>query len=158
MDAFPPGAGGTIVLPYLAGERDPRWDKRLTGEIHGLSLDSGPAEISRAVLESTAYGLAHIAKKLGEAGYGMHTLACGGSPALSQLWCEIKASVQDVTVLVPEKPDYSAAYGSALPVPDSTGGPNQVSDPQHGPCPPCKQSRPPVTPPTNASSNSATPP
>lgn len=110
----PPGAGGTHVLPYLAGERDPRWDKRLTGEIHGLSLDSGPAEISRAVLESTAYGLAHIAENLAAGGYALQTLVCGGSPALSRLWCEIKASVLGVEVLVPEKPDYSAAYGSAL--------------------------------------------
>lgn len=110
----PPGAGGTLVLPYLAGERDPRWDKRLTGEIHGLSLASGPAEISRAVLESTAYGLAHIAETLAAGGYGLQTLVCGGSPALSRLWCEIKASVLGVEVLVPENPDYSAAYGSAL--------------------------------------------
>ncbi len=110
----PPGAKGVLVLPYIAGERDPRWDKRLTGEIHGLSLDSGPEEISRAVLESTAYGLAHIAENLAAGGYELQTLACGGSPALSRLWCEIKASVLGVEVLVPEKPDYSAAYGSAL--------------------------------------------
>ena len=56
----PPGAGGVVVLPYHGGERAPRWEPHLRGEIHGLSFDAGAAEIARAVLEGAAYGLRHI--------------------------------------------------------------------------------------------------
>lgn len=110
----PAGANGALVLPYHGGERAPRWDRRLSGEIHGLNFATGFAEISRAVLESAAYGLAHIAESLATYNISMDVLVCSGSPALSKLWCQIKASVLDVPVVVPADPAHSAAYGGAL--------------------------------------------
>lgn len=109
----PPGAAGVTVLPYFEGERAPRWERRLRAEVVGLTTGTGRAELARAVLEGTAYGLAHIAEQLRGAGVGIDVLVCAGSPARSELWCAIKAAVLGVPVLVPAEPDL-AAYGAAL--------------------------------------------
>jgi sugar (pentulose or hexulose) kinase len=109
----PPGARGVLALPYLEGERAPRWDRRLRAELVGLSSDTGPADVARALLESTAYGLAHIARELEARGVHTSTLVVGGSPARSTLWCEIKAAVLEVPVEVTSYPEL-ASYGAAL--------------------------------------------
>ena len=109
-----PGAGGLLVLPYHDGERAPRWESRLRGEIHGLTFDTGAAEISRAVLEAAGYGLRHVHEELRRAGVEMDVMCCGGSPARSRLWCSIKASVLEVAVDMPEQPEQLSAHGCAL--------------------------------------------
>ena len=113
-EAVPPGADGVIVLPYHDGERAPRWEPRLRGEIHGLGFDAGVAEIARAVLEAAAYGLRHIHEDLKTYGVSMGVMGCGGSPARSPLWNSIKASVLEVPVEVPDRPERMSAYGCAL--------------------------------------------
>ncbi len=110
----PPGAGGLLVLPYHDGERSPRWEPRLRGEMHGLTFAAGPAEIARAVLEAAGYGLRHIHEELQESGVAMDVMCCAGSPALSALWCSIKASILEVAVDVPERPEQLSAHGCAL--------------------------------------------
>jgi sugar (pentulose or hexulose) kinase len=65
------------------------------------------------VLESTGYGLAHIAEVLGGHGVQADVVVCGGSPARSRLWCEIKSAILDLPVEIPRHPDL-AAYGAAL--------------------------------------------
>jgi xylulokinase len=110
---IPPGAGGVLVLPYLEGERAPRWEPRLRAELVGLGAATGPGEVTRALLEGTAYGLAHIAHELAGHGVTLHRLVCGGTPARSRLWCSIKAAVLDVPVEVPAYPSLTA-YGAAL--------------------------------------------
>lgn len=109
----PAGSSGVVVLPYLEGERAPRWNPMLRAEVSGIGCHHGPAELARAVLEGTAYGLAHVADALRSAGVQIDVVVCGGSPAKSRLWCEIKANVLGVPVEVPDQPDL-AAYGAAL--------------------------------------------
>jgi xylulokinase len=111
--AVPPGARGVIALPYLDGERAPRWNTELRAELTGLGASTGPGEITRALLEATAYGLAHIALELARHEVAVEGLVCGGTPARSPLWCSIKAAVLEVPVEVPAEPNL-AAYGAAL--------------------------------------------
>lgn len=113
-ETVPTGSDGVLVLPYLDGERAPRWESRLRGEISGLNFNTGAAEITRAVLECAAYGLRHIHEELKAAGVEMYALTCAGSPAKSLLWNSIKASVLEVPVDVPKKPEQMSAYGCAL--------------------------------------------
>jgi xylulokinase len=107
------GARGVMFLPYLEGERAPRWQRRLTGEFHGLRADTGLAELARAVLEGAAYGLAHIARTLRAEGAEIDVVTCTGGPSRSRLWCEIKAAVLGVPFDVPDFSELSA-YGAAL--------------------------------------------
>jgi xylulokinase len=109
----PPGARGVMVLPYLEGERAPRWNPSLRAHVAGIGADTGNAELVRAVLEGCAYGLRHVKSALDRAGITTESMVVGGSAARSRLWNEIKASVLGVIVEVPEISDL-AAYGAAL--------------------------------------------
>lgn len=109
-ESVPAGADGVIVLPYLEGERAPRWNRGLRAEIVGLSSGCGPGHLARAVLEGAAYGLRSIADSLPAP---LDVLVCAGSPARSRLWCQIKADVLEVPVEIPAETDL-AAYGAAL--------------------------------------------
>jgi xylulokinase len=109
----PAGARGVVFLPYLEGERAPRWQRRLTGEFHGLRADTGLGELARAVLEGAAYGLAHIGRSLRDDGAEIDVVTCTGGPSRSRLWCEIKAAVVGVDFDVPDFTELSA-YGAAL--------------------------------------------
>ncbi|MFD0656721.1 FGGY-family carbohydrate kinase [Thermocatellispora tengchongensis] len=109
-EQVPPGADGVLLLPYLEGERAPRWNRDLRAEITGLGSAHGPGHLARAALEGAAYGLRHIAASLP---IPMDVMVVAGSPATSPLWCQIKADVLEVPVEVPAETGL-AAYGSAL--------------------------------------------
>lgn len=109
----PPGAHGVLVLPFFEGERAPRWNPDLRAEVLGLHLDHGRPVVTRALLESAAYGLAHIARTLAARGVGLDRVVCSGGPARSRLWTAIKADVLEVPVDIPDC-DQMAAYGAAL--------------------------------------------
>lgn len=112
-EEVPPGAHGVLVLPFFEGERAPRWNPDLRAEVLGLHLDHGRPVVTRALLESAAYGLAHIARTLAAQGVGLDRVVCSGGPARSRLWTAIKADVLEVPVDIPDC-DQMAAYGAAL--------------------------------------------
>ncbi len=116
----PPGSHGVAVLPFLEGERAPRWEPGLRAEVIGLGSDTGVDVVTRALLESTAYGLAHIAAGLAEQGVELDRVVCSGSPAQSDLWTSIKAAVLGVSIDVPDC-IHMAAYGAALGAGSSLG-------------------------------------
>jgi xylulokinase len=63
LHALPPGAGGLLALPYLAGERTPVNDPRATGAVVGLTYATTPAELRRAFVDSVALcALDHAAR------------------------------------------------------------------------------------------------
>lgn len=73
----PPGANGVRVLPYFApsGERAPFVEPRLRAEFTGVSLETTPAELIRAVCEGIGFAARHCLEAAGLTG----TLAlCGG--------------------------------------------------------------------------------
>jgi xylulokinase len=111
--AVPPGAHGVIVLPFFEGERAPRWNQALRAEILGLHLDHGTEVITRALLESAAYGLGHIARNLARQGVTLDRVVCSGATSRSRLWTSIKAAVLEVPFDVPEC-EQMASYGAAL--------------------------------------------
>jgi xylulokinase len=55
--AVPPGAGGVTFLPYLSGERTPRFDPGARGAWTGLGLDHTRGHLLRAALEGVAFAL-----------------------------------------------------------------------------------------------------
>ena len=107
------GSDGVLVLPFLEGERAPRWNPDLRAEIIGLHAGHDVAVVTRAILESTAFGLAHIARELADEGAVLERLVCCGKPSRVRLWTSIKAAVLEVPVDVPEHREM-AAYGAAL--------------------------------------------
>lgn len=109
----PPGRNGVLVLPFLEGERAPRWNPALRAEIIGLHVTTDAGVITRALLEATAYGLGHIAREVAGAGAVLTRLVASGGPSRSHLWTTIKSAVLEVPVDVPAC-DEMSAYGAAL--------------------------------------------
>ncbi|SFQ04239.1 xylulokinase [Amycolatopsis arida] len=93
-----PGAGGLVFLPYLspAGERAPFLDGDARGTVWGLSLEHGPADIARAVLEGLSYVIADC---VAVAGVGAGELRVCGGGASSPLWCQLIADVTGLPVV-----------------------------------------------------------
>jgi sugar (pentulose or hexulose) kinase len=109
----PPGASGVVALPFFEGERAPRWNPSLRAEIVGLHLDHDIGVVTRALVEATAYGNAHIARELAAQGVGLDRVVCSGGPARSRFWMQVKASILEVPVDVPHFHQMSS-YGAAM--------------------------------------------
>jgi xylulokinase len=88
------GAGETIFLPHLLGERAPLWDSDVRGAFLGLGSDHSLAHLCRAVLEGVAYSARHLLEELERAaGLEPDVLRASGGGSQSDLWCQIKADV-----------------------------------------------------------------
>jgi xylulokinase len=88
------GAGSSIFLPHLLGERAPLWDSQVRGAFIGVGSDHSTAHLGRAVLEGVAYSARHLLEEI-ERAAGLETeiLHASGGGAQSDLWCQIKADV-----------------------------------------------------------------
>jgi glycerol kinase len=53
----PPGANGTLMLPYFEGSGAPYWNPKDTGIFYGLKLSTKRADMARAVLEGIVLGM-----------------------------------------------------------------------------------------------------
>jgi xylulokinase len=112
-EQVPPGSHGVMALPFLEGERAPRWNPALRAELVGMHLDHDAGVVARAIIEATAYGIGHIARGLAENGVTADRVVCSGGPSRSRFWMEVKAAVLEVPVDVPLF-HHMASYGAAL--------------------------------------------
>jgi xylulokinase len=108
----PPGCGGVVFTPFLAGERSPFLDPGLRGAFSGLSLASQPDDLIRAVLEGVAFSLADVWSVMRPLGAPERLLATGGG-ARGDGWVQLVADVLDVAIGVPERVP-GAAHGAAV--------------------------------------------
>ncbi len=112
-EGAPVGAGGVLFLPYLTGELQPINDGNARGVFFGLSRATGVAELARAVLEGTAFAVAHNLAMAADIGVRVAELRAVGGPTRSPLWCQIIADVTGIPVSVMEG-DAGAPLGDAL--------------------------------------------
>src|SRR5882757_2170796 len=86
-----PGAGGVLYLPYasISGERAPFLDTAASASWHGLTVQTKPAQLLRAVYEGVALSLRECMDVLG---IGAGVRLCGAAAA-SSVVCQIVADV-----------------------------------------------------------------
>jgi xylulokinase len=98
----PRDAAPLLFLPYLSGERTPYWDVDLRGAFIGLNRRHGAADLLRAVMEGVAF-LNRIVLERARAmsNSDITELRFGGGGAASAEWCQIKADVLGLRVVVP---------------------------------------------------------
>jgi len=111
----PPGAGGLVYLPYLLGERSPRWDHDAAGALIGLSIKSGKGDISRSILEGVAFNLKIILKIL-EKGVpgGINEVILIGGGAKGDVWLQILSDIWQKPLLVPVYREEATSLGAAI--------------------------------------------
>ncbi len=92
-ETVPPGAGGLIFLPYLAGERSPHMAPEARGMFLGLTARHGQDELVRAVMEGVALSLYDAYQVLAELGAAPERIIIAGGGGRSPLWQQIIADV-----------------------------------------------------------------
>ena len=100
-------------LPYLSGERTPHNNAAARGAFDGLSQSSDVADLARAVMEGVAFALADNLAALQSAGTSVETVFAIGGGARSDLWLQIMSDVTGLSLSVPQKGDFGAAFGAA---------------------------------------------
>ncbi|MCL2832540.1 MAG: xylulokinase [Treponema sp.] len=111
----PPGANGLIYLPYLLGERSPRWDINARGALLGLSVSTVKGDISRAILEGVAFNLKiilNILEQNSPGSIGGITIIGGG--AKGDVWLQILADVWQKELTVPVLREEATSLGAAV--------------------------------------------
>ncbi|MED4584237.1 ribulokinase [Brevibacillus choshinensis] len=109
-----PGQHGLLALDWWNGNRSVLEDTDLSGLIVGLTLATKPAEIYRALLESTAFGTRKIMEAFEEAGVQVEEIfACGGLPQRNRLFMQIYADVTGREIKIAAATETSA-LGAAI--------------------------------------------
>ncbi|MDO4630104.1 MAG: xylulokinase [Planctomycetia bacterium] len=114
--ASPPGAKGLIFLPYLIGERSPRWDTNAKGAFIGLTLEHTRGDMIRAVMEGVAMNL-DLVLKVFTARTAINQLTAIGGGARNDVWLQIFADVFGVPMMKPNHLESATSMGAAI-----TGG------------------------------------
>jgi xylulokinase len=109
----PIGAEGVLMLPFLNGERVPALP-HASGSILGLdSTNLTQANLCRAVVEGTTFGLRYGLDLLRASGIKNQNIRLIGGGAKSAVWRQIVADIMDTPVICTEHSE-AAALGAAI--------------------------------------------
>ena len=116
--ALPAGGSGLIALNWWNGNRSVLGDSDLSGTFVGMTLQTRPEDMLRALFEATAFGTRKIFETFGENGvFVRRLLAAGGiagkNPFLMQLFADI-LNVEISVARTTEAPAHGAAVGAAV--------------------------------------------
>jgi xylulokinase len=93
-----PGAHDLLFLPYLMGERSPRWNPRARGAFIGLTIRHTRADMMRAVLEGITFNLRVILEAFLAQGVRIDSMRLIGGGASSRFWNEIMADIYGLPI------------------------------------------------------------
>ncbi|HEY0944196.1 MAG TPA: xylulokinase [Opitutaceae bacterium] len=111
--AAPAGAGGLVLLPYLAGERTPNVPDG-SGVLLGLNGQTfSPGYLARAAMEGVTMGMNYGLRRLATLGVKAKEIRVTGGGAKSGVWRQIMADIFGVPVVAMVE-DEGAALGGAL--------------------------------------------
>lgn len=109
-----PGETGLLALDWWNGNRSILVDADLTGVLLGCTLQTTPAEMYRALLESTAFGTRKIIDAFRDKGVEIDELyACGGLPQKNKLLMQIYADVTNLEINIADS-THTSALGAAM--------------------------------------------
>lgn len=109
-----PGQSGLLALDWWNGNRSVLVDADLTGMILGMTLNTKPEEIYRALIEATAFGTNVIIEAFQSNGVAVDEIvACGGLPEKNEMLMQIYADVTNREFKIAESAQ-TCALGSAM--------------------------------------------
>ena len=114
VEKSPVGAKGLVYLPYLMGERSPRWNAEAKGAFVGLTLDHTTGDMFRAVMEGVAMNLSIILEAYRKSGAMIDRLVMIGGGVRNVIWRQILADVLGVCVDVPNYLEEATSMGAAI--------------------------------------------
>lgn len=109
-----PGESGLVALDWWNGNRSVLVDVDLSGLILGMTLQTRPEEIYRALIEATAYGTRMIIDTFEQSGVKIDSLyAAGGIAQKDEMMMQIYADVTNREIFISDSPQ-APALGSAM--------------------------------------------
>jgi len=113
IEKSPPGANGVIFLPYLLGERAPRWDPYAKGAFVGITPETTRGDMLRSVLEGATMNLDIILKIMQTRVPITEIVALGGG-AKGSVWRQIMADIWGTKITVPNLLEEAGSMGAAV--------------------------------------------
>jgi L-ribulokinase len=121
-----PGESGLLALDWWNGNRSVLVDTELGGLFLGMTLQTKPEEMYRALLEATAFGTRTIVDAFTQNGIEVKELyACGGLPQKNQLLMQIYADITNLPIKIAaskQTPALGAAMFAAVAAGKVAGG------------------------------------
>jgi L-ribulokinase len=108
-----PGEHGLIALDWMSGNRSVLVDHELSGVIAGLTLDTRPQDVYRALIEATAFGTRRIIDAFRSAGVPVDSFVAAGGLVKNAFLMQLYADVLDLEISVIGS-DQGPALGSAI--------------------------------------------
>lgn len=108
-----PGANGLYFLPYLIGERAPRWNPDAKGAFIGLKSENTRGELLRSVLEGITMNLA-VCLDILKNHVKIEEMTVVGGGARGEIWRQIMADIFGTDILVPEMLEEGGSMGAAV--------------------------------------------
>lgn len=109
----PIGSNRLIFLPYLLGERAPRWDASAKGAWIGIKPETTRNDICRSVLEGITMNLSLILDVLRLQTPVSQIMVLGGG-AKGAVWRQMMADIFNTEITVPALLDEAGAMGAAV--------------------------------------------
>ncbi len=110
----PAGSNGLLYLPYLMGERTPRWNPLARGGFVGLTMTHTRGDIVRSVLEGVSMNLSIIVDIFRSQGATIDKIVVIGGGAKGELWRQIMADVYEVEINRPNYLEEATSIGAAI--------------------------------------------
>ncbi len=108
-----PGESGLLAVDWWNGCRTPLVDAHLSGMILGLTLNTKPEEIYRALIEATAFGTRVIIELFSEKGVKIDRIRAGGGLTKNQMLLEIYADIIGLPIEISAS-EQASALGAAV--------------------------------------------
>lgn len=109
----PPGAGGILVMPSLAGSGAPNWYPYSKGVILGISLDTDKGALARGFLEGICLEIRWMLEAITSSNIQLDELHIWGGGARSKIWNQIAVDIYGLPAIRMEVDD-AGLVGAAI--------------------------------------------
>ena len=113
IEASPAGAQNLIFLPYLLGERSPRWNPDTSAAFLGIKPEHDKKDYVRAVIEGIAMNMELILKAYRKQAK-IETMNLTGGGAKGEVVAQILSDVLNVRFRMPDCVESATAIGAAV--------------------------------------------
>lgn len=101
----PPGANGTVFLPYLSGAGYPTWESSFAGSFHGIRFNTTRSDMVRSVMEGITLESKDMYESLKDSGVKIDVLTIIGGATKSPTWRQMIADMFKTNVRTLQNPD-----------------------------------------------------
>lgn len=110
----PAGSNGILFLPYLLGERAPRWNSEATGCFVGLKMVNSRCDVLRSVVEGIGYNLRIVLDEFTGSGLDPESIALVGGMAKGAVERQIFADIWNHRILKLNYTEEAGSIGAAV--------------------------------------------